>query len=94
MSDPAADSGTASPCALLGPEFDAGSIADRSLEDLWANGASFRRLRVLQGNAQCDSCRHYDTCGGGCRARALAAGRGLDDPDTWCAYEPLEAAPA
>lgn len=83
--------GQVSPCALLGPEFDAGAFGERSLHDLWARGGSFERLRAVQGNPLCWSCKHYDHCGGGCRARALFAGAGLDGPDPWCSWEPREA---
>ncbi|MEZ6183592.1 MAG: SPASM domain-containing protein [Planctomycetota bacterium] len=84
--------GQVSPCALLGPEFDSGDLATQGLHALWSQGAGFTRLRALEGNSDCWSCKHYDSCGGGCRARALAAGRGLDDPDPWCHYEPREGA--
>lgn len=83
--------GEVNPCALLGPEFDAGSLHERSLVELWDQGQSFVRLRALTGNPLCWSCRHYDHCGGGCRARTLASGAGLNDPDPWCSWEPLDA---
>lgn len=81
--------GQVNPCALLGPGFDAGSLADRSLAELWAEGEPFRRLRAQEGNPLCWSCKHYDHCGGGCRARALAAGGDLSSPDPWCSWAPL-----
>jgi radical SAM protein with 4Fe4S-binding SPASM domain len=81
-------SGQVSPCSLLGPSFDAGSLRERSFHDLWARGSSFERLRAVEGNADCWSCRHYDHCGGGCRARALAATGDLAAPDPWCKWEP------
>jgi radical SAM protein with 4Fe4S-binding SPASM domain len=80
--------GQVSPCSLLGPAFDSGSLRERSLHDVWSRGRSFERLRVLEGNASCWSCRHYDHCGGGCRARALAATGDLSAPDPWCHWEP------
>lgn len=85
--------GRVSPCALLGPSFDTGDLRQHSLHELWAHGEPFQRLRALTGNASCWSCRHYDHCGGGCRARALAAGGDLNAPDSWCSYEPVEGAP-
>lgn len=84
--------GQVNPCALLGPGFDTGSLADHGLHALWTQGEAFLRLRELRGNADCWSCKHYDYCGGGCRARALAGGRQLNDPDPWCHYEALESA--
>ena len=83
--------GQVNPCALLGPTFDSGSLRAAPLRELWAHGPAFVRLRALEGNADCWRCRHYDHCGGGCRARALAAGRDLNAPDPWCHFEPLEA---
>lgn len=81
--------GSVSPCALLGDGFVAGNLASSSLHALWAGGAPFERLRGLEGNEDCWTCKHYDRCGGGCRARALAAGRDLDAPDPWCQREPI-----
>lgn len=80
--------GAVSPCALLGPTFDAGSLRAQTLHELWATSAPFVRLRALEGNRSCWTCRHYDHCGGGCRARALAATGDLDAPDPWCRWEP------
>lgn len=82
--------GSVSPCALLGDGFVAGNLARASLHALWATGAPFERLRGLEGNEDCWTCKHYDRCGGGCRARALAAGRELDAPDPWCQREPVD----
>jgi [mycofactocin precursor peptide]-tyrosine decarboxylase / 3-amino-5-[(4-hydroxyphenyl)methyl]-4,4-dimethylpyrrolidin-2-one synthase len=82
--------GQVNPCALLGPGFDTGSLAEEGLYALWSRGEAFLRLRELRGNPDCWSCKHYDYCGGGCRARALADGRDLNAPDPWCHYEPLE----
>jgi radical SAM protein with 4Fe4S-binding SPASM domain len=82
--------GQVNPCALLGPTFDSGSLRERPLRELWAHGSAFVRLRELRGNPDCWRCAHYDHCGGGCRARALAAGRDLNAPDPWCSFEPLE----
>lgn len=80
--------GAVSPCALLGPTFDAGSLHAQTLHELWTGGAPFTRLRALEGNRSCWTCRHYDHCGGGCRARALAATGDLEAPDPWCRWEP------
>lgn len=84
--------GQVNPCSLLGPKFDAGSLAERTFLELWTRGAPFERLRALDGNATCWSCRHYDHCGGGCRARALAATGDLSAPDAWCSWAPREGA--
>ena len=36
------------------------------------------------------SCKHFDTCRGGCRVRSLYVGNGLNGPDSWCHFEPKE----
>ena len=73
---------------------DAGSLRDHTLHELWTSGRPFTRLRLLEGNGDCWTCRHYDHCGGGCRARALAATGDLDAKDPWCKWEPLPDAAA
>lgn len=82
--------GDVTPCLNLPGEFVAGNVRTSSLIDLWRRGNGFQRVRDVEGNAQCDSCRHHDTCRGGCRVRALHVGNGLDGPDAWCHYEPKD----
>ncbi len=82
--------GDVTPCLNLPGSFLSGNLRDRPLLDLWSAGDAFQTLREQEPNAQCDSCRHFDTCRGGCRVRALFAGSGLNGPDSWCHYEPRD----
>ncbi|MEW5852272.1 MAG: radical SAM protein [Myxococcota bacterium] len=82
--------GNVTPCLNLPGAYESGNVRETLLWDLWAGGAAFTQLRAIDANAQCMSCRHHDTCRGGCRVRALYAGNGLEGPDSWCHYEPRE----
>lgn len=82
--------GDVTPCLNLPERFLSGNVRHASLDDLWRSGASFSTLRAVMPTEQCSTCRHYDTCRGGCRVRALHVGSGLDGPDSWCHYEPRD----
>ncbi|MBL8953686.1 MAG: radical SAM protein [Myxococcaceae bacterium] len=86
--------GSVTPCLNLPVEFETGNVKKTPLLELWQRGRSFVSVRAQQPNAQCSSCKHYDTCRGGCRVRALFAGNGLNGPDSWCHYEPKATLPA
>ena len=83
--------GRVSPCLNLPASFAQGDARKDSIEKLWRAGKGFVAVRAQVPNAQCASCRHYETCRGGCRVRALHVGNGLGGPDSWCHYEPREA---
>ena len=83
--------GNVTPCLNLPKEFQGGNVRTQSIAALWRRGRPFVAVRAQQPNAQCQSCRHYDTCRGGCRVRALFVGNGLSGPDSWCHYEPKDA---
>lgn len=85
--------GNVTPCLNLPDKFFAGNVRTKPLLHLWRGGRPFVAVRSQTANPQCASCRHYDTCRGGCRVRSLYAGNGLNGPDSWCHYEPLIAAP-
>ncbi len=80
--------GDVTPCLNLPDEFLSGNVKDKSVEALWRGGKAFVAVRAQGPNPQCASCRHYDTCRGGCRVRSLFVGNGLGGPDSWCHYEP------
>ncbi|MBN2360488.1 MAG: radical SAM protein [Deltaproteobacteria bacterium] len=82
-------SGRVTPCLNLPGRFAAGSLRQRSLLELWREGASFVALRALQPAGDCGRCARYPVCRGGCRVRALARHRRVDAPDAWCSFEPL-----
>lgn len=82
--------GNVTPCLNLPDKFFAGNVRTKPLLNLWRGGRPFVAVRSQTANSQCASCKHYDTCRGGCRVRSLFAGNGLNGPDSWCHYEPLE----
>ncbi len=81
--------GNVTPCLNLPDQFFAGNVREKRLLTLWRGGRPFIAVRAQTPNSQCASCRHFETCRGGCRVRALYAGNGLNGPDSWCHYEPL-----
>lgn len=82
--------GNVTPCLNLPGGFDSGNVRTQRLVDLWKKGRGFVLLRAQQPGPLCGSCKHFDTCRGGCRVRALYADNGLGGPDSWCHYEPKE----
>jgi radical SAM protein with 4Fe4S-binding SPASM domain len=82
--------GKVTPCLNLPSSFSAGDARTDSIEKLWRAGKGFVAVRGQTPNSQCQSCKHYETCRGGCRVRSLFAGNGLNGPDSWCHYEPKE----
>jgi radical SAM protein with 4Fe4S-binding SPASM domain len=64
-----------------------GNIRHESFKSIWTSSPGLQALRnpVLRGT--CGSCEYRKLCGG-CRARPLALGGNLMDPDPWCVYEP------
>ncbi|MGE0713468.1 MAG: radical SAM/SPASM domain-containing protein [Planctomycetota bacterium] len=63
--------GALSPCSFLGPDFEAGSVRERSFAALWRESQRFRLLREVAGRVD------------GCRARGLHLGGSLEAPDPW-----------
>ena len=82
--------GKVTPCLNLPASFSGGDARTDSIEKLWRAGKGFVAVRGQTPNAQCQSCKHYETCRGGCRVRSLFAGNGLNGPDSWCHYEPKD----
>jgi mycofactocin biosynthetic radical S-adenosylmethionine protein MftC len=52
--------------------------------NVWKNAPLFRELREPQSGGACESCRHYDSCRGGCMAAKFFTGLPLDGPDPEC----------
>lgn len=82
--------GRVTPCLNLPESFFTGSLRTSPLAELWRADAAHAEVRAQVENEQCASCKHYRTCRGGCRVRALADGAGLGGPDSWCHYEPKD----
>lgn len=58
-------------------------LQKHSFRDCWQKAPSIQRWRELEGNDSCFGCLKFKVCGGGCRARALAVGRGMNGTDPW-----------
>jgi radical SAM protein with 4Fe4S-binding SPASM domain len=76
--------GDVTPCLNLPGDFVAGNVRTTSVLGLWRNGAPFTRLRAMPPAEDCVGCADYDICRGGCRIRAIDAGRGAGGRDPWC----------
>ncbi len=74
------------PCPYM--EESAGSLEGQSFWDLWDHSAVFQSFRKPQLEGRCSACEFQLLCGG-CRARSIAAGKGLMHEDPTCAYEPV-----
>jgi len=82
------------PCASLNGDrnFDAGSIRERSLRDIWLNSDVMRRCRAnsVLNKPECISCYLRYFCGGGCQSHSYYAsevdtGRGsIEAQDPYC----------
>ncbi len=73
------------PCPYMPPA--GASLRTKGLKEIWDNDHVFRALRSRDYSGKCRECEFDDVCGG-CRARALASGKGLMGEDPWCGYEP------
>jgi MoaA/NifB/PqqE/SkfB family radical SAM enzyme len=67
------------PCSFLGPDHDAGSVAEDGFARLWHDSDGFRGIRALPGGNACGG----SGFAGGCRARALVLGGSIDAADPW-----------
>ncbi len=82
------------PCASLNGDknFDAGSIRERSLKDIWLNSDIMARCRTntILNKHECNTCYLRYFCGGGCQSHSYYAsevdtGRGMiEAPDPYC----------
>ncbi len=76
--------GDVKPCSFLPDDMIAGNIkAEQSFRDIWLNSKVFTSIRGLAGNDSCQSCNYYNSCRGGCRARAALAGN-IEEIDPAC----------
>ncbi len=77
--------GGVSPCVCMDvPEARLGNVRRDSLLDLFERSPLCLMLRDPGGHGICADCAHVLTCGGGCRAAALAAGGRIDGEDVSC----------
>ncbi len=84
------DTGDVYPCHLLHlPQFRAGNVKERTLEDIYYNSdilKKCRELHVLNIN-KCSKCDIRFICGGACRARAFYEKGKINVSDNFCEYE-------
>jgi mycofactocin radical SAM maturase len=65
--------------------FLAGNVrAPGGFAGVWRESDLFRELRSPQTAGACHSCRHFDSCRGGCMAAKFFTGLPLDGPDPEC----------
>lgn len=76
------------PCQYLEtPEYLAGNMFQSSIKEIWDNSEVLRAFRRLEGNQTCRECSLFNSCRGGCRARALYLNKDLNSPEPWCQME-------
>ncbi len=61
-----------------------GNILEENPIEIWQHGEQFVYKRGLQGNKECNECKHFVSCRGGCRARAVFMGNGINCADPYC----------
>lgn len=76
-------SGDVKPCSFMPDGFISGNIRNTPLQEIWNSGSGIRQMRENCGNEVCTDCQHYNSCRGGCRARAEETGKG-EAPDPYC----------
>jgi mycofactocin biosynthetic radical S-adenosylmethionine protein MftC len=66
-------------------EFLAGNVREPGgFTRVWRESDLFTELRGPQSGGACSSCKHYDSCRGGCMAAKFFTGLPLDGPDPEC----------
>lgn len=80
--------GLVTPCPYMPVTRQSMSLRDFSIAEIIAGDASFRLLSAPSLKGRCRDCEFAETCGGGCRARALADTGDIMCEDAWCSYEP------
>jgi len=76
--------GKVSPCSLIGEGIELDSLREKAFSEIWQKGPGFLKMRNLPTPENCLSCEDYQTCSGGCRARAWAVHGDIAVPDPWC----------
>ena len=76
--------GKVQPCAYLNMEL--GDVRETPFDEIWKNNEVLQKLRTLEYEGGCGSCKYKRSCGG-CRARAAFYHEGnymAEEP--WCLY--------
>jgi radical SAM protein with 4Fe4S-binding SPASM domain len=66
--------GDVKPCTFVPEAFNSGNIRKMHIRDIWIQGEGHLKFRELSGNETCLNCEFYNSCRGGCRARAIYEG--------------------
>ncbi|UCH51597.1 MAG: radical SAM protein [Chloroflexota bacterium] len=78
--------GSVQGCGYL--DVEAGSIRDKSFEQIWSNATLFHKLRDLSNiKGKCGICECKMVCGG-CRARAYESTGDYLEAEPYCIYQP------
>lgn len=76
--------GRVSPCSLIEDGVEPDNLREKSLAEIWGSGRGFTAIRSIEAPDECASCHVYESCSGGCRARAWGAYGKIDAVDPWC----------
>lgn len=63
--------GNVRPCTFVSEEYASGNVRTKNIKDIWLQGEGHLKFRELSGNETCLNCEYYNSCRGGCRARAI-----------------------
>ena len=74
------------PCGFFSNQSTRGNIREAKLKELWDEAPLLKLFRSFKGNPTCLNCSSYNTCRGGCRARALYTYKNLNAPDPYCPH--------
>lgn len=66
--------GEVKPCSFVSSDYLSGNIRKQHMRDIWLEGQGHLKFRELSGNELCLNCEFYNSCRGGCRARAIFEG--------------------
>lgn len=79
--------GLVTPCPYIPAKEGTPGLKDKTLREIWEEGADFVELRRGGLRGRCGVCEHRELCGG-CRARSLSINSDLLGEDPLCSYEP------
>lgn len=74
--------GDITPCGFI--PLVVGNILSDDFDELWYNSPVLNRMRNKEARGKCVDCGAFESCLGGCTARAYATTGGFDEPDPHC----------
>lgn len=75
--------GNVQPCAYL--DIPVGNVRTTPFDEIWKNNEVFNRLRSMEYQGGCGTCKYKQVCGG-CRARAYYYHQDYMAEEPWCLY--------